>query len=451
MDISERSKEGLQLMPSSRATYRSSHLNGISSHLPFLKLQKTDIYSSPTIGLRKIMKKIYLVIALASLLAPATAQQVKLDEKATVTIHSSKENLDRTIYVQLPKNHGNENKSYPVIILFDAQDRSLFNLTSSVIDRLSWTNDIPEAIFVGVVQNNRSRELNFEQSEQTSSIFLDFVKNELLGYIGKNYKSNGYTTLIGHSLGGQFVTNAILSYPDVFNSAISISGAMNYPNKRNIVASKVIEKAASFLSERASSNLRRQKYYFSSGDDGFQDSGFKFGALKMDSLFSSGQQKSMDWKFELLQGYNHMTTPLLSIPAGLTFVYRDWHIPESQAMDVLLYHKQNPVSVLRDKQFQIAKSYGAAIALPKSALFQFAEYSLSREKITDAEIQAKSILEKYPNDEESYSLMASICIKKGDTVNAIKNYEKAQAKSAPGKYHQQLKSLKKQNAVTGMP
>lgn len=389
------------------------------------------------------MKKLFTIVVLLSILATASAQQIKLTDVNAITIHSSKEKLNRTIYLQLPKNYEKENKRYPLIILFDAQDKSLHNLTSSVIDRMTWTNDIPEAIFLGVVQNNRSQELNFEKSEQTALLFLDFIKNDLLDYFNKNYKTNGYLTLIGHSLGGQFVTNAMLTYPQIFPSVISISGALNYPNKAKTINSKVISKIDGYLSATPDSGLRKQKYYFSSGDDGFQESGFKFGALKVDSLYRTHKQNKINWKFDLLKGYNHMTTPLLSIPAGLAFVYKDWYIPDSLAMDVLLYHKRNPVAVLKDKQIKIAGSYGVDIALSHNSLFQFAEYALSQEKIDDAEALAKQLLNEYPHDEEVYSFMAELFIKKGDPSNAIKNYEKAQSESVPNKYDDKIKKLKK--------
>ncbi|KQR70194.1 alpha/beta hydrolase-fold protein [Pedobacter sp. Leaf176] len=389
------------------------------------------------------MKKISTIIALLSVLVTASAQQVKLGDKNTITIHSSKENINRTIYLQLPKNYGIENKRYPLIILFDAQDKSLYNLTSSIIDRMTWTNDIPEAIFLGVVQNNRSQELNFEKSEQTTKIFLDFIKNDLLDYVNKNYKANGYVTLIGHSLGGQFVTNAMVSYPEIFPSVISISGALNYPNKDNTINSKVISKVERYLSATSVSSLKKQKYYFSSGDNGFQESGFKSGALKVDSLYKLHKHNVVNWQFDFLKGYNHMTTPLHGIPAGLAFVFKDWYISDSLAMDVLIYHKTSPSVVLKDKKINIAKSYGVNISLPRNALFQFAEYSLSQGKIDDAEALTKNLLNEYPDDEEVYGLMAEIFVKKGDISNAIKYYERAQSKSVTNKHAEKIKDLKK--------
>jgi pimeloyl-ACP methyl ester carboxylesterase len=370
------------------------------------------------------------------------AQQARFANKAIVQVHSAIENLDRTIFIQLPKDYGKVNKRYPLILLFDAQDQTLYNYASSAVDRLTWTNDIPEAIFVGVVQNDRSKELNFERNKSSSYQFLNFIKDELINYLSKNYLLNGYYTLIGHSLGGQFVTNAMLTYPATFKSVISISGALNYPNKDNSVRSKILTKMDDYIATIPDSNFVKQKYYFSTGDDGFQDSGFKLGALKVDSSLKAHRTNSKNWYFDFLKGFNHMTTPLVSIPAGLTFVFHDWHFSDSLAMDVLLYHKNDPLKVLKGKKADIIKSYGADIVLPYNSFYQFADYYLSEGAMNKAEMLTKQIINLYPNDDESYSLMAEVLIKKGDLRNAIKYLEKAQSKSSVDKYAEKIKKLK---------
>ena len=388
------------------------------------------------------MKKLFTTMLLVCFLGSLLAQQTKLANKTIVNVHSVTENLDRKIFIQLPNDYGKVNKHYPLILLFDAQDQTLYNYTSSVIDRLTWTNDIPEAIFVGIVQNERSKELNFESNELSSSQFLNFVKNDLINYLGNRYSLNGYYTLIGHSLGGQFVTNAMLTYPATFKSVISISGALNYPNKDNAVKSKTLTKINDYIATTPDSNFLRLKYYFSTGDDGFQDSGFKMGALKVDSALKAYKSNSKNWHFDFLKGFNHMTTPLLSIPSGLTFIFHDWHFSDSLAMDVLLYHKSDPLKVLKAKKDLINNSYGSDIVLPYNSFYQFADYNLSKGELDGAETLAKQIVDLYPNDDESYSLMAEILIKKGDVKNALKYFEKAQSKSSVNKYAEKINKLK---------
>jgi len=388
------------------------------------------------------MKKLFITVSLIWIFGSVFAQQTKLASKTIVDIHSETENLDRKVYIQLPKDYGKVNKQYPLILLFDAQDQTLYNYTSSSIDRLTWTNDIPEAIFVGIVQNDRSRELNFENNERSSLHFLNFIKNDLINYLGKQYSLNGYYTLIGHSLGGQFVTNAMLTYPETFKSVISISGALNYPNRDNAIKSKTLTKLNDYISTTPKSDFLRQKYYFSTGDEGFQDSGFKLGALKLDSSLKASKLNLKNWHFDYLKGFNHMTTPLISIPAGLTFIFKDWHFPDSLAMDVILYHKNDPLKVLKAKKAVINKSYGTDIVLPYNSFYQFTDYYMSKGQINEAERLTEQIIDLYPNDDESYNLMAEVLLKKGDVKNALNYFEKAQSKSSVEKYAEKIKKLK---------
>lgn len=369
------------------------------------------------------------------------AQQVKLGSKFTVNVHSVNENIDRSIFIQLPKDYGKVNKRYPLIVLFDAQDQTLYDYTSSTIDRLTWTSDIPEAIFVGVLQKDRRKEFSFEKYETSSLQFLNFIKNDLINYLSNNYFLNGYYTLIGHSLGGEFVTNAMLTYPETFKSVISVSGALTYLEKEKWFRNETVTKLDYYLSTRPDSVFAKQKYYFSTGDEGFQDSGFKLGALTADSLFVKYKPNSKNWHFDYLKGFNHMTTPLISIPSGLIFAFQDWHFSETLAMDVLLYEKIDPIVAMQKQLDNIKKVYETEIALPYHAYSQFENFYFVKGELEKASILANQIIKLYPNDDDSYATMADILEKKGDLKGAIKYLKEAQSKSNLTKYADRILRL----------
>ena len=386
-------------------------------------------------------KRYFFTTVLMFIVGTLLAQQVKLGSKFTVNVHSVNENIDRSIFIQLPKDYGKVNKRYPLIVLFDAQDQTLYDYTSSTIDRLTWTSDIPEAIFVGVMQKDRSKEFSFEKYETSSLQFLNFIKNDLIDYLSKSYSLNGYYTLIGHSLGGEFVTNAMLTYPETFKSVISVSGALNYLEKEKWFRTKTVTKLDYYLSSRPDSVFAKQKYYFSTGDEGFQDSGFKLGALTADSLFVKYKPNSKNWHFDYLKGFNHMTTPLISIPSGLIFVFQDWHFSETLAMDVLLYEKIDPIVAMQKQLDNIKKVYETEIALPYHAYSQFENFYFVNGELEKASILANQIIKLYPNDDDSYATMADILEKKGDLKGAIKYLKEAQSKSNLAKYADRILKL----------
>lgn len=383
------------------------------------------------------MKKICLSILLFLFLySSLNAQQQRLNERKKITLHAVERNTDYTIYIQLPKSYGKLMAKYPVILLFDAQDRTLFDYTSSAIDRMISSNDIPEAIFIGIAQQDRSKELNADQNETISLQFLNFIKNDLTAYLKQNYTINNYYTLIGHSLGGLFVTNAMMTYPDTFKSAISISGALNNTSK-----TQVLHKLENYLGRKTEPGQIKQKYYFSVGDEGFQDKIFRPRALIADSLFLKYNPDFLSWHFDEFKGFNHMTTPLVSVPSGLAFIFHDWYFSEDVAMDVLITHKTDPIKALEKQKDIIEKAYGTDIALPAHAYYQFADYYLSKGQTDKAKLLTEQIIALYPNDDESYALMADVLIKQGDKKGALAALKIAQSKSPADKYKERIGKL----------
>jgi predicted alpha/beta superfamily hydrolase len=388
-----------------------------------------------------MMKKLQLAMILIMAVFSASAQQLKLNDKIEIKLHSNSEQEDHTLLIQLPKSYGKLSTKFPVILLLDAQDKTLFDYASATIDRLMFTNDIPEAIFVGVVQNDRGKELSVEKNEGSALKFQHFLKTELSDLLLKNYHAGSYFTFIGHSLGGQFVTNAMVSNPYFFRSVISISGALNYPSDYTFYHRKVLGRLNDFLIREQKGSEVKQKYYFSSGSDGYQESGFKTGALSADSLFKRYPNKSLKWQFDFLPGFNHMTTPLQSIPAGLVFIFKDWHFTDSLAMEVLLKQTTDPIDAINKQKDQINRSYNTDLALPYSCYYQFAKFYIQKGDLIKAKQISMVIIEQYPGDDDSYSLMGGILAKQGNKRDALRYYKLAQSKSKPEKYLKEILDL----------
>lgn len=384
-----------------------------------------------------------ILLLFALVCRKASAQQQSLNEKISVTIRSNAENTNHNLYIQLPKSYGRLSTRYPVIVLFDAQDQSLFDYASTAIDRLMGTNDIPEAILIGVLQKDRGQELGVERNEAASAKFLQFIKDDLVNYLKQTYKINDYFTFIGHSLGGQFVTHAMAMYPETFKSVISISGALNYPasdQEYNFYQRKVLGLMEKYAANKSINGIK-QKYYFSVGTDGMQDNMFRLGAITLDSILLKNRPTFLNWRFDEFKDFNHMTTPLVSIPAGLVFIYHDWHFSEDLAMNVLIKHKADPIMVLNQQQEQIKKTYGTDIALPGFIYYQFAHFCLNSGQLEKAELITGQLIKCRPDNDEPYALMAEILIKQGNKAGAIKQLKLAQARASEGKYQQKMEAL----------
>lgn len=142
----------------------------------------------------------------------------------------------RIIQVQLPKNYSNEDFSkanYPVVYVLDGDFN--FALVSS-IERFNTKflyRPQPEMIVVGINSTDRTRDftptketvrgrdgqLRFQTSGGADE-FLKFLDQELKPFIEKEFRTNGYNSLIGHSFGGLFAMYTLMTNPELFQSYI---------------------------------------------------------------------------------------------------------------------------------------------------------------------------------------------------------------------------------------
>lgn len=129
----------------------------------------------------------------------------------------------RDIWIGLPENY-HKDSSYSVIYVLDAEHR--FELTYTLAKELFENqNTIPEVIVVGIPHIDRPHriaDLTFTDSKVdakgkvdtigyfTSFMtgnglpFLKFLEDEVVPYVNKQYSTNGFNTLMGHSIGGYF-------------------------------------------------------------------------------------------------------------------------------------------------------------------------------------------------------------------------------------------------------
>lgn len=177
------------------------------------------------------------VFCLLPFLTMKAQTHIVMGEK--VTFFSHRLNEHREIQVYVPQSYNDQGltpQKYPVIYLLDGE--SNFKLLSAYVEKLSVFPypSIPEMIVVGIVNTNRTRDFTpSKRNEETmtneerlrmgkesggNAVFFDFVENELVPFINKNYRTSGYQILIGHSFGGLAALNALLHHTHLFQAYI---------------------------------------------------------------------------------------------------------------------------------------------------------------------------------------------------------------------------------------
>ncbi len=242
---------------------------------------------------------------------------------------------DRTIYIHRPKlDSTNKNKQFPVLYLLDAE--SHFDMLSQYTDYLSrWdVNVIPEMIVVGITNTKRTRDLtptesiiNYFGKPDTSRIswmkpsggnemFLQFIRDELMPYVGKHYKTQSYKILAGHSFGGLTAINCMLTHPDMFSAYIAISPSLWWDN----------EYVLKLADEKWKKGFAINKVlFYSDASEGVTDSSsYHTNLLKFDSIVKEKELIGLEHMYRYYPTETHMTEPMVAYYDGLRFIYKDW-------------------------------------------------------------------------------------------------------------------------------
>ncbi|MTK53204.1 alpha/beta hydrolase-fold protein [Paludibacter sp.] len=302
------------------------------------------------------MKKLTL-LCLAGMLfsAVASAQVPALSdlktEPVTVTtgyslkFHSNILNEDRTVMIALPEGYEKSTKKYPVLYMLDAQWN--FNHTAQNLGWLSNSDikSIPQTIVVGLATGGDRREHdltptpgNGHKGGGADSLYR-FIKEELMPFVEKNYRTYNYRILGGVSYGGLFVMNAFVKDPLYFNAYLSLSPSMWWEN--NIM----LDKTKELLTKSPEFPTR---LYLTMANEGLS-----MGVDSLDALLKKYAPKNFAWKFDKHPDEVHNTIHFKGIWDGMKFLLADWHYPFIDFGT-------------KEKPFSVPNTTGSASGTPKA-------------------------------------------------------------------------------------
>lgn len=146
--------------------------------------------------------------------------------------------ISHKVWVYLPLDYNNSEKSYPVIYMHDAQnlfdDKTSFVGEWGVDETLNQLfKETGKSFIVVGVENGGEKRIeeytpwkNEKYGGGKGAIYIDFLANELKPYIDANYRTKPEakeTAIIGSSLGGLISFYGGLKHPDVFGKIGALS------------------------------------------------------------------------------------------------------------------------------------------------------------------------------------------------------------------------------------
>jgi len=359
----------------------------------------------------RVMKAL-LICMIAAFMMSNTVTVKAGDDKVVigekVTIQSKALDEERTMLVYLPKSYDLTSSGYPVMYLLDGGHH--FHHATGIVQFLSSQGLMPEMIVVAITNVDRGRDFTPTKIEKKPTTggadkFMSFLSDELVPYVDKNYRTQPYNILIGHSLGGTFAAYAFLSQPETFDAYIAISPYLAYDENL------LVKKAETSL--KSSYNDSKQ-FYMTLGDE----PKYVESVENFTKIVKSNSPEGLEFSYVVMKDENHGSIPHLSIYNGLESIYSQWQLPKEKYAEGL--------ASIDNHYKSLSEKYSYEIETPEYTINGLGYYYLGKKENIDKAIKVfKENVKRFPESANVYDSLGEAFEKNNHTEKAEKNYKKA--------------------------
>ena len=336
------------------------------------------------------------------------------------TIKSAVLGEDRAILVRTPVGYEQNNQSYPVLYLTDGDAH--IGHTSSTIEFLARNGRMSETIVVAIPNTDRTRDLSPTRPDTKGATgapqfptaggadnFLKFIETELIPDIEKRYRVRQYRSLAGHSLGGLFAIHALLARPEVFQSYVAVSPALQWDNQ------VTVKRAEDFFKNRKELNAT---LFVSLGDE---SGGIEDGFHQFKQILAKNQIKGFDWDAQQWADEDHGSVVMRSHYFGLRKIYDGWVMPRDRDMGTIAGGLKGADEHYR----KLSEKFRYEIQVPEAMVNILGYQSLQAGRTDEAIAIFKRNVERYPESANVYDSLAEAYETTGKLELAAPLYEKA--------------------------
>jgi predicted alpha/beta superfamily hydrolase len=365
------------------------------------------------------------------------------------TFDSKKLNEKRTIWIHVPESAKKDpKKKYPVVYLLDAEWNfasvaSTFSFLSSVNGNNFW----PEAIIVGIVNTNRKRDLTpthvvdglWIDSAMASvsgggETFMAFIEKELIPHIDSVYPTTQYRILVGHSLGGLMVINALLHHQNLFKGYIAIDPSMWWDNQRVLQEVEGTLKATAYSGQSLFLAMAHtqpgEMDTLSLRKDTTSGTLHSRSILKLANYLMAKSPNGLQASFRYYDQDTHSSVPLIATYDALHFIFKDYPLvikdryyldPKFDFTSFLRTHFENLTS-----EYGMTDANGKTLLPPEDLVNNLAYYLFNEKKqFARAEELFAMNLKNYPESFLAYQFLGDLYKAKGDKSRAVVSYKKS--------------------------
>ena len=371
------------------------------------------------------MKPFYLFLAallspMAASPAPAQESQPYPSSAETFVIHSNVLGEDRRLVIYNPDSvGGNLLPAYPVLYLLDENDMSM---VAGMVKYLSAYNEqLPAMLVVGIDGGDqRMRDLTpthslydnmgkldpdpngWLQPSGGGDKFLRFVREEVMPFVEKKYRTAPFRIFAGHSVGGLTAVHALTAHPDMFNAYLAVAPSLWW-DKGGFVRS-----AAKHLPTGAD-----KKFLFLA--DSPEGGSFTVDIKSFLRALAAHKATGFHWTRAYYPNETHGSIAAKAYYDGLHYLYPQWNPPE-----------ENRTAASISRHYATMSSrLGYDVQPPLGLVGDWTDQFLRKGMIADAIEMARINVRNFSTNAWAHASLGDAYHARGDNPAAIASYKKA--------------------------
>ena len=368
-----------------------------------------------------------LLLVLTWTIELSLAQSQPTVNKKEVKVYSKILKEYRTVSIQFPDGY-NKSKYYPVAYVFQEEFQAA--RTAKVIAALAAEFLVPEMIVVQMDQAGEgkglsasffpidsSKEENNKEKIGTANKYLDFIGKELVKYVDSVYSTSPFRIAIGDSLEAMLLVHSLLKEKRIFNAYLCLQPSLYWGNFF------ILEEAmkATFLKAN-----KQVLYVGSCRDVQTESADLKISSPDtLEKILKQKTIKGLESRFDDFEKED-VSASISGIEKGMRYVFREFNFPE-----ILTDTSDQIVSKILQHYDFFSKENGFIFLPPEGMINQVGHQLLANYKYDKAIKLFKMNVINYPVSSLAFESLGEAYLAKGDTLSAIKNYQKA-VKANPG-------------------
>lgn len=346
--------------------------------------------------------------------AQINSQPIEIGDQ--VQIYSDILGEERSLLLRLPERYYTGEENYPVLVLLDAD--ALFHSVTAVTGSLAINLIIPEMIVVAIQNTDRSRDMS-PPSEDPSELasfptsggaegFLGFIRDELLPWVDENYRTRPYRALIGHSFGGLFVINTLVSDSSVFDAYIAVSPSLQWNNQG------LVDQVEQFLEMTPE---LQASLYMTIANEG---QNMEAGARKIAGYLAERAPRGFEWEFQPRPEEHHGSVVLPSVLDGLRYIFSGWYLH-----DAFQLYENFGIEAVNEYYRKGAARYGYERTTPEYTFGTILNYLTLQSRLDEATALMLDNQGIYPLNSYGVESIARLYLENNESLKAAELYRLA--------------------------